>query len=79
MRSRIALARLHHGPLTDGQKAAVKLILSSKDRVIDIQSYAGTGKTTMLRTAAGGEERIPVDGGCPVGLGGKNFAAEAGI
>ena len=51
MRSWMASARLHKGPLTAGQKQAVKLILSSKDRVIGVQGYAGTGKTTMLRRA----------------------------
>ena len=42
---------LHKGPLTAGQKDAVKLILSAKDRTVGIQGYAGTGKTTMLRRA----------------------------
>ena len=51
MGSWIASARLHKGPLTKGQKEAVKLILSSKDRVVGVQGYAGTGKTTMLRRA----------------------------
>ena len=51
MRSWMASTRLHKGPLTEGQKQAVKLILSSKDRVVGVQGYAGTGKTTMLRRA----------------------------
>ena len=38
-------------PLTAGQKEAVKLIVSAKDRVVGVQGYAGTGKTTMLRGA----------------------------
>ncbi len=38
-------------PLTAGQKEAVKLILSSGDRTVGVQSYAGSGKTTMLRRA----------------------------
>jgi len=42
---------LHRGRLTFGQKAAVKLILSAKDRVVGVQGYAGTGKTTMLDRA----------------------------
>ncbi len=40
--------QLHKSSLTDGQKAAVQLILSAKDRVVGVQGYAGTGKTTML-------------------------------
>ena len=51
MRSRKVRQRLHNGPLTDGQKQAVTTILSSKDRVVGIQGYAGTGKTAMLNRA----------------------------
>ena len=51
MRSWIAGPRLHNGRLTVGQREAVKLILSSKDRVVGVQGYAGTGKTTMLDRA----------------------------
>ena len=36
---------------THGQKDAVKLILSSEDRTVGVQGYAGSGKTTMLRRA----------------------------
>ena len=42
---------LNKGPLTTGQKNAVTLILSAKDRVVGVQGYAGTGKTTMLDRA----------------------------
>ena len=42
---------LNKGPLTAGQKDAVKLILSSDDRVVGVQGYAGSGKTTMLDRA----------------------------
>ena len=51
MRSWIAGPLLHNGRLTVGQKEAVKTILSSKDRVVGVQGYAGTGKTTMLDRA----------------------------
>ena len=46
--------------LTDGQREAVRLILESRDRVVGVQGYAGTGKTTMLRRAAScmGERRV---------------------
>ena len=48
MRGWVATARLHRGRLNEGQKEAVKLLLSSTDRVVGVQGYAGTGKTTML-------------------------------
>ena len=51
MRRRRVQQHLHKGPLTDGQKQAVTAILSSKDRVVGIQGYAGTGKTAMLNRA----------------------------
>ncbi|MCY4487123.1 MAG: AAA family ATPase [Deltaproteobacteria bacterium] len=48
MRGWIAETKLHGGRLNEGQKEAVKLILSTSDRVLGVQGYAGTGKTTML-------------------------------
>ena len=51
MRPRRVDKFLRNGPLTDGQKEAVKMILSEKDRVVGVQGYAGTGKTTMLKRA----------------------------
>ena len=51
MRSRKVRQHLHNGPLTDGQKKAVTTILSSKNRVVGVQGYAGTGKTAMLNRA----------------------------
>ena len=48
MRGWIAETKLRGGRLNEGQKEAVKMILSSKDRVLGVQGYAGTGKTTML-------------------------------
>ena len=42
---------LRKGPLTAGQKDAVRLILSEKDRTVGVQGYAGTGKTRMLNRA----------------------------
>lgn len=35
-------------PLDQGQRAAAKLILTTPDRVVGVQGYAGAGKTTML-------------------------------
>ena len=49
MRGWMVDRHVRKGPLTAGQKAAIKLILSSRDRAVGIQGYAGTGKTTMLR------------------------------
>ena len=51
MRVRAVDKALRGGPLTHGQKEAVKLILSSDDRTVGVQGYAGSGKTTMLRRA----------------------------
>ena len=51
MRARAVDKALRNGPLTVGQKAAVKLILASDDRVVGVQGYAGSGKTTMLNRA----------------------------
>ena len=51
MRSWMVSARLHRGPLTHGQREAVKLILGAKDRVVGVQGYAGTGKTRRAATA----------------------------
>ena len=36
--------------LTDGQKEAASTILTSSDRIVGVQGYAGSGKTTMLST-----------------------------
>ena len=51
MRGWMVDRHLRKGPLTVGQKEAVKLILSEKDRTVGVQGYAGTGKTTMLNRA----------------------------
>ena len=51
MRGRAVDKALRNGPLTQGQKEAVRLILSGEDRVVGVQGYAGSGKTTMLNRA----------------------------
>lgn len=51
-------AYLESTSLNKGQREAAELILTSKDRVIGVQGYAGTGKTYMLQhVKALGEER----------------------
>lgn len=42
-------AVVQHEKLTDGQKQAIQLALSTNDSVIGIQGVAGSGKTTMLK------------------------------
>ncbi len=81
MRSWIAGPLLHNGRLTVGQKEAVKTILSSKDRVVGVQGYAGTGKTTMLDrvrqlAAKSGYRTIGV---APSASAARTLAVEAGI
>ncbi|MGQ2921257.1 MAG: MobF family relaxase [Hydrogenophaga sp.] len=44
--------------LTDGQRRAAEMVLSTRNRVVGVQGLAGTGKTAMLRTVSenlGGE------------------------
>ena len=81
MRSWIAGPLLHNGRLTVGQKEAVKTILSSKDRVVGVQGYAGTGKTTMLARARqlAAKSGYRTIGVAPSASAARTLAAEAGI
>ena len=81
MRRRKVRQLLHKGPLTDGQKEAVTMILSSKDRVVGVQGYAGTGKTTMLNRARALSEKngYRMLGLAPSASAVKTLSAEAGI
>ncbi|MXW36273.1 MAG: relaxase domain-containing protein, partial [Chloroflexi bacterium] len=81
MRSWMVQAHLSRGPLTPGQKDAVKLILSARDRVVGVQGYAGTGKTTMLDRARRLAERKGwrMAGLAPSASAAQTLAAEAGI
>ena len=81
MRARAVDKALRNGPLTQGQKAAVKLILSEKDRVVGVQGYAGTGKTTMLNRARALLEKkgYTVKGLAPSASAARTLQAEAGI
>ena len=81
MRGWIVQGRLSRGPLTAGQKDAVKLILSAKDRVVGVQGYAGTGKTTMLNRARALAEKKEwrMIGLAPSASAAQTLASEAGI
>ena len=72
---------LNKGPLTAGQKEAVKLILSAKDRTVGVQGYAGTGKTTMLDRARTLAEKKGwrMAGLAPSASAVRTLASEAGI
>ena len=72
---------LNKGPLTAGQKGAVKLILSAKDRTVGVQGYAGSGKTTMLDRARVLAEKkgYRVMGLAPSASAVQTLASEAGI
>ena len=72
---------LNKGPLTAGQKDAVKLILSAEDRVVGVQGYAGSGKTTMLDRARvlAGKKGYRMIGLAPSASAVQTLASEAGI
>lgn len=51
---------LDNAHLTRGQEAAAKLILTTQDRIVGIQGYAGTGKTTMLKAVKAASEPLGI-------------------
>ncbi len=81
MRSWQVQGYLNKGPLTAGQKDAVKLILSAEDRVVGVQGYAGSGKTTMLDRARVLAEKkgYRMIGLAPSASAVQTLASEAGI
>ena len=81
MRARAVGKALRGGPLTAGQKEAVKLILSADDRTVGVQGYAGSGKTTMLRRARTLMEKkgYEVRGLAPSASAARTLEGEAGI
>ena len=81
MRGRAVDKALRNGPLTHGQKEAVKLILSASDRTVGVQGYAGSGKTTMLRRARALLEKkgYAVRGLAPSASAARTLEGEAGI
>ena len=81
MRGWMVDRHLRNGPLTAGQKQAVRLILSEKDRTIGVQGYAGTGKTRMLDRARSLAEKKGwrMVGLAPSASAVQTLAAESGI
>ncbi len=81
MRRWVAETKLHRGRLNEGQKEAVKTILAGKDRVVAVQGYAGTGKTTMLKRlrALGESQGYRTVGLAPSASAAKTLANESGI
>ena len=81
MRGHAVDKALRNGPLTHGQREAVKLILTDSDRVVGVQGYAGTGKTRMLRRARALLEKrgYDVKGLAPSASAARTLEAEAGI
>ena len=81
MRGWMVDRHLRNGPLTAGQKQAVRLILSGKDRTIGVQGYAGTGKTRMLDRARSLAEKKGwrMVGLAPSASAVQTLAAESGI
>ena len=81
MRRWVAETKLHRGRLNEGQKEAVKTILASKDRVVAVQGYAGTGKTTTLKRlrALAASQGYRTIGLAPSASAAKTLANESGI
>ena len=81
MRRWVAETKLHRGRLNEGQKEAVKTILAGKDRVVAVQGYAGTGKTTMLKRlrALVASQGYRTVGLAPSASAAKTLAGESGI
>ena len=81
MRGWIVDRHLRRGPLTAGQKQAVRLILGAKDRAVGVQGYAGTGKTRMLNRARTLAEKKGwrMVGLAPSASAVQTLAAESGI
>lgn len=67
--------------LNDGQKRSAELILTTKDAVIGIQGFAGTGKTTMLKKVNEivRAEGYKIIGLSPTGSATRNLADVGGI
>ena len=73
-------AAREHGLATDQTQAAT-FILTTKDRVVGVQGYAGTGKTHMLRAVREVAERagFTVRGFAPSATAARVLQTDAGI
>ena len=72
-------SRLAGTSLTKGQRAAVAAIARAPDWLIGIQGHAGSGKTTMLRAAAGLPGTPKLHGLAPSSAAVRALAQGAGI
>ena len=72
-------ARLGASRLTAGQKEAVRTVLLSDDVVVGVQGHAGSGKTTMLRTAKAQLGGRTIFGLAPSAAAARVLEREAGV
>ena len=72
-------ATLAPGSLNAGQRAAVTTVLLAPHRLVGVQGYAGTGKTTMLRAVARLAAGVPLLGLAPSTGAARVLGREAGI
>ena len=83
IRERAVNRHLEGTRLTDGQQAAVRTILESRDRIVGVQGYAGSGKTTMLATmrelSQGTAKRHKLVGLAPSASAAQTLEGESGI
>jgi conjugative relaxase-like TrwC/TraI family protein len=66
-------------PFSPSQSDAIEMVLSSTDKVMGVQGYAGTGKTTMLKTVAENANDYQVLGLAPTVAARKVLSDEANI
>ena len=72
-------AHLAGAGLTAGQKEAVRTVLLSRDRIVGVQGWAGTGKTTMLRHVRELAGHRPVVGLAPSAAAARVLERESGM
>ena len=72
-------AHLAGAGLTAGQEEAVRTVLLSRDRIVGVQGWAGTGKTTMLRHVRELAGERPVLGLAPEARAARVLERESGM
>ena len=72
-------ARLGASRLTAGQREAVRTVLLSEDVVVGVQGHAGSGKTTMLRSAKALLGGTTILGLAPSAAAARVLEREAGV